>query len=295
MNHAFIILAHTQPALLNRILSRLKASNHFFFINIDKKACYDEFSPILRDNNVSYISNLCVYHGGFSMITVTLHLLEAVAKSKVKIDYVHLISGQDYPVVSNEEFDDRFERADGYSFMWYDRDDEHARWIVPGGIYEKRYRWWCFSREDIKISFLRWFVAKFDSCSHRFLIRKRIEGIRAGWQWFSWHISVVCFVLNYLNDNQEYLRRFRHTCCTDELIFHTLLYPHLERLKIHKSDALRYIDWYPKRQYTGKLPLVLEEVDYDDIINSKALLCRKVDSKKSSKLLDMLDRAAIIF
>lgn len=289
MNHAFIILAHTQPALLNRILGRLKASNHFFFINIDRKACYDEFSPILKNNNVSYVSNLYVYHGGFSMIAVTLHLLEAVTKSKVKIDYVHLISGQDYPVVSNEEFDGRFEHSDGYSFMWYDRDDEHARWIVPGGIYEKRYRWWCFSREDNKIAYLRWIDEKLDKCSRRFLIRKRIEGIRAGWQWFSWHIDVVTFVLNYLNDNQEYLKRFRHTYCTDELFFHTLLYPYLDSLKIRKDDALRYIDWHPKRLYTGKLPMVLEEVDFYDIKNSGALLCRKVDAKKSAKLLDMLD------
>ena len=223
------------------------------------------------------------------MIATTLHLLEATRRSDVHFDYVHSISGQDYPVVGNEEFDDRMERADGFSFMWYDRDEEHAKWIQPGGYYERRYRWWCLSRERVRSGLMKKVLGKFDQYSRVFLVRKKIEGIRAGWSWFTWHHSVVDFVLDFMERHPEYLRRFHHTYCCDELIFHTLLYPHLDRLKIHKDNALRYIEWHPKRSYSGKLPLLLEETEYDDIIGSGALFCRKVDGKASVRLLDQLD------
>lgn len=36
-NHAFLILAHKQPGLLSRIVSVLKAPNHYFFIHVDAK------------------------------------------------------------------------------------------------------------------------------------------------------------------------------------------------------------------------------------------------------------------
>ena len=39
-NHAFLILAHNQPELLSRIVSVLKAPNHYFFIHVDAK-CED--------------------------------------------------------------------------------------------------------------------------------------------------------------------------------------------------------------------------------------------------------------
>ncbi len=223
------------------------------------------------------------------MIATTLHLLEAVRRTKIHFDYVHSISGQDYPVVSNEAFDARMEAANGYSFMWYDRDEEHASWIVPGGYYERRYRWWCLSREKVRIPFMRKVLGKFDQYSRKFLVRKRIEGIRAGWSWFTWHVSVMNFVLEYMSTHPEYLRRFRHTYCCDELIFHTLLYPYLDNLKIHKDNALRYIEWHPKRAYNGKLPLLLEETEYEDIIRTGALFCRKVDSRVSERLLEKLD------
>lgn len=38
MNHAFLILAHDSPELLQRIVNRLKAPNHYIFIHLDIKS-----------------------------------------------------------------------------------------------------------------------------------------------------------------------------------------------------------------------------------------------------------------
>lgn len=54
------------------------------------------------------------------------------------------------------------------------------------------------------------------------------------------------------------------------------------------NNSFRYVDWHPKHDYTS-LPLILDERDYDDIVNSGMLFCRKVELGKSDTLLDMLD------
>ena len=52
MNHAFIIQVHTQPELLDRILKRLNAPNHYFFINVDGKSDYEQFDKIVTGGGI---------------------------------------------------------------------------------------------------------------------------------------------------------------------------------------------------------------------------------------------------
>ena len=120
--------------------------------------------------------------------------------------------------------------------------------------------------------------------------RKSIKGVRAGWVWFSWHRNVVTFVVNYFIENPNFLKRFKHTSCCDEIIFHTLLYPYLDELNICKEDSKRFIEWHPKRQYTGRLPLILNESEYREIIESGVVFCRKVEPDISNILMDLLDK-----
>ncbi len=125
----------------------------------------------------------------------------------------------------------------------------------------------------------------------RFLpFRKDICGgeVYAGWNWFSWHYSVMEYVLSYLRDNPQYLSRWKLTNCCDELIFHTMLNDKTKELNIDRYNSLRFVEWHPKREFTT-LPLVLDEREYEDIIESGAFFCRKIHPGTSEKLMSMLD------
>lgn len=37
LKHAFLVMAHAYPELLNLTIGRLEADNHYFFVHIDKK------------------------------------------------------------------------------------------------------------------------------------------------------------------------------------------------------------------------------------------------------------------
>lgn len=70
-----------------------------------------------------------VYHAGFSIVRAEISLIKAAMSFPKKMDYLHLISGHDYPCTSNEEFDRFFKQCpSGRSYMHYDNDEQHIMW-----------------------------------------------------------------------------------------------------------------------------------------------------------------------
>ncbi|MDR1678855.1 MAG: beta-1,6-N-acetylglucosaminyltransferase [Prevotellaceae bacterium] len=289
-NHAFLIIAHAYPELLEDIVNLLMASNHYFFINIDKKNkeiwFTDAISRLQKSKNVFFIEPVRVNHGGFSQVSATLKLLEEAYKSSEKMDYFHLISGQDYPCVSNTDLDAKFE-CEEKSYMHFDSPEEIIEWRKQK--YPSRVNYFNFT--DLHIPFLPYKILKlFNGGLNRvakIYKRKSILTIYAGWQWFSWHRKVVEYVLTFVNDNPLYVGRFKNTKLVDELFFHTMLYDKAEELNIEKYNALRYIEWYPKRE-AETLPVILDEREYDDIVSSAVIFCRKIHPSISIKLIDLL-------
>lgn len=289
MKHGFLITAHKDPGQLFDLLSLLNTSNHYFYINIDKKMPnHKDVAENLKSKipNSKY-THMEVSHGGYSQIKCTLNLLKLAAEDRM--DYCHLLSGQDFPCQSNKYFDDFFEHVNGKSFMQYDNQEQHNCWVQTK--YQKRTRCWYFN--DIKhreIKIIDIFVKILNKISCRILWRSKIDDLRAGCNWFSWNKQVVKHVLNEEIENPEFFSRFKHTSCCDEVIFHTLLYPKLKELNIDPTNSLRYVNWDKQDAIRKKdnTPLILNEEEYDEIIKSKAFFCRKVDIVISKKLKQML-------
>ncbi|WP_300915788.1 beta-1,6-N-acetylglucosaminyltransferase [Bacteroides acidifaciens] len=291
LRHAFLITAHKEPDLLIDLVRLLSAENHYIIVNIDKKS-------ELRGGVEPTIGKCCnqviftyynVSHGGYSQISTTIKLLKLA--SELDVDYCHLISGQDFPCKSMAEFDCFFEVHNGESYMWFDSEEQHEIWSKVK--YPSRVDRLYFN--DIPFQehyYVKLVVFYLNRLFSRFKFRSKIPNLRAGWNWFSWNKKVVSFVLNKYKDDISFFNRFKYTNCCDEIVFHTLLYPHLEQLKIHKDNSLRYINW-TKMSENGILPnapLVLTEKDLNDIDNHEVFFCRKVDTTISRSLLKILSQ-----
>lgn len=293
-NHAFLILAHKQPKLLARALSALSASNHHFFINVDGKSNnYDEFVELIGKSNIPNVhfleKRIKCYWGGISLVDAEIELLKAAKDYSVHFDYYHLISGQDYPLRNNEQFDAFFEDTDD-SFMCYDYEKNINKERWKARLKRKTCQFYPNeSRPLWKMAFIGIFLYN-PIGKWLFGGRKPIPNLASGWQWFSWSAIVVDYVLQYLETNPRYYRRFDHTGSPDEIFFNTLLYPQIDKLKIRKHFPLRYISWATYRPIdTPKRPYNLNEQDYERVINSAAFFCRKVDEVESKTFLDMVD------
>ena len=290
-NHAFLILAHNQPRLLTRTLSHLSAPNHHFFINVDAKSKhYKEMVDFVNKHkgeaNVHFIKKpVACYWAGISLVDAEIKLLKTAMEYPVEFDYYHLISGTDYPLRSNDQFDAFFENTDD-SFMCFNFEEDIDYWMPIYKMKTNQYH------TNGKHTFCeKVFLRIVNSRAGRTLFkRKPLPTLAGGWQWFSWSDNVVKYVLDYLAEHPNFRRRFNHTSSPDEHFFTTMLYSHLDELKIRKHFPLRYISWHAYREIeTKKRPYNLNELDYDRVINSAAFFCRKVDEMESAKFLDMVD------
>lgn len=291
MKHGFMIMTHAFPKQLEEIVNLLEAPNHYFFINIDKKQDEKPFKQLLQDHKNIYFTEgknrIRVVHGGFSQIQAEISLL-TLANNK-GMDYFHLISGQDFPCVPNNQFDKFFEENEGKSYMHYDSPEEANIWIKDK--YPKRYKIFYFRDIQTRLGNCIDTLARkiLNAICRPFPFRSDIPNIAAGWNWFSWHKSVTHYVLDYIKSNPFYLKRWHHTHCCDEMVFHTLLNKKTEELNIEKFNSLRYIEWHPKREYQS-LPLILDEREYEDIVKKNAFFCRKIHPKLSHKLVLLLKK-----
>ena len=286
-NHAFLLMVHKQPNLMGRIIRVLAKENHHFFIHVDKKVKrMDEFVDAVKNvHNVHFAKKrVSVYHCGISQLYALMGLFDEALHEEPQMDFFHVISGQDYPVRSNEQFDAFFEKTD-HSFMYINSEELQLGTINNLRLSED----WHLNRTSGR--FYKWFYKLHMPHILGVLFpRKQIPDYWGAWDWFSWSRRVLVFVMDYLNDNPKYVKRFNHTVCPTENIFSTLLKRHCEELGIEHKNPLRYISWHPHRPIvTTYRPFNFTEEDYMYIIDSKAFFCRKVDENESSKLLDMID------
>lgn len=296
-NHAFIIPAHKQPQLLHRILKNLEFPNHYFFIHVNKKVKdISAFVNALQDvKNVEFVERICIYHGTISQVYATIKLLKATDKHPVHFHYIHQISGQDYPLRSNQQFDEYFEGTND-SFMCYAHETnleevQKSRLCRTSGYYPN------IQLDGLIGKYIRYFckIVGNNNVVKFVFPRTQIDNLSNGWDWFSWSDKVLDYVLCQINktDNEGYqlLERFSHTLSPSEMYFQTLLKPHLETLHIRKHFPLRYVSWQPHRPIsTNYRPFNLNELDYDFILKTPAFFCRKVDEIESAKLLDLIDK-----
>ena len=216
-------------------------------------------------------------------------LKKSLAYKNAHIDYFHLISGADFPCKSNDEIDRYFETHKGKSYMWFDSDEETTEWRKRK--YPDRYRLYHFHdigyNNNWIINVFRPIIEKVQH--HHIYLRPEIKNVYAGWNWFSWHRSVVEYALCQIELHPKKLERMRYCTCIDEIFFHTMLHDDADWLGIETRNALRYIDWHPTRP-AKTLPLVLDERDYTAIKESDAIFCRKVQPGVSERLLRMLEK-----
>lgn len=280
---------HREPDLFGRIIRRIAAPNHFIFVNVDAKYPYFERFKAEAEGlpNIIFTKRINVMHGGFSQVACTLEQLEELYAKVPDFTYMHTISGQDYPCVTTELFDAFFE-GNTRSYMMLDTKEEQAEWCMDK--YSKRIEKWYFDDWFNRPWMWKLHLKGFISRPMRLVKRPYgdMHAIWGGWNWFSLHRSVVDYFLKFVEANPRYLKRFHLTNCCDELVFATMLYPHLTELNIENRNSKRYVNWHSPRRKTNA-PLLLNENEYEDVVKSGAFFCRKVSLPESAKLLEMLD------
>lgn len=297
MKFAFLLLAHEDPENLRRLVHALDDPHFDFYVHVDAKKDIAEFgfdSYALRHSPLTVLEKrISTYWGDMTLVDAMLALYRRAYETGEYDRYITL-SGLDYPLKSNEEI----LKALG------DQNREYISARTLGKDLAFKIQGIYIWKHIFLARVARHLLGHYGVVMHPQKLRIHKNDRTKYPVWFSsqWHAlsgEFVAYMLKTLEENPSIRRFFRYSYAPDELLIPTILF--------NSSFASRAIPGdFPENQDFEELfrtlpavhhlrreksnVVVFREEDYNELMNSGKLFCRKVRTGPSDGLLDRIDR-----
>lgn len=254
------------------------------FIHFDSRSLknYDKnlINEIKNSENVQYFDSTYEVGWGSFNHYLAIHKLLIEVRKNNEIKYVHIISGQDMPIVSRKQI---------YSFSCENKNSIYMSCtkftdISKESIKRRLYCRSLFPKVHLKSNISK-FLQIIDFVQYLYP-RKKLGNfseneIYKGMIWSSFPSIFIDEIVQQFK-NQKFRKDLEHTRIPEEFILQTIAMNSKFRENVI-FDHKRYMLWEFKN---GSSPGILDETDYELIINSNNLFARKIDSKISRLLRD---------
>jgi hypothetical protein len=279
MRIAYLILAHKDPELLDRLVSKLSNPDADIYIQLDNKADINEFKHIENSENINFIDKrIDTFWGNYSIIDATLTGFKQILNTNKNYTHINLLSGQDYPLKSAQEIQDFLFANSDKTFMRLLSISDNE-WL-QGKERIMKYSFGDFRLLPGKYSLQR--LANTILPDRKLPLKLKAYG---GSQWLTITPECALYTINYLNNNPKLKRFFRATWAIDEIFFQTILMNSPLKHKL-VNDSLRFIE-----QQGNSRPTVFTINEAESLIGSGKFFARKFDQQVDSQILDYLDTA----
>lgn len=271
MNHCVIMTVYTDLHQVNKFISTMP-ENWDVYVHVDNKS---NINVNDIDSRAHVLKIYDVYWGSFNHLLAFWKMIE-IAYYKKDYDYFHLVSGQDFWSKSLVEVKQIIEEGKIYldvvfDPMWYDGGYEIYAYATLAPLCDIRKPFWGIVNRLLRR------IQDFLNLKKR----KPNYTLYGGSVYCSLTKEAVeeCF-RSYIA--KDLLSKLKYSSIGEEIFFQTILMNSRLKSKII-NNSLRYVDWSCEVR-----PKVLKEEDYNKIVDSKTIFCRKVDSAKSKELLNKL-------
>ena len=298
MKIAYLIIAHRYPEQVVRLVSRLNTPEVVFLIHLDKKADNDTYQVLLDafmgQANVFFIKRCVCHWAGFGIIRACMQGMREALERGLKFDYLALLSGQDYPIKTNEYISQFLQERLGTSFIHHNP-FPYAAWKDDDNGWD-RIRYWHFIRSTARYSYSRRNL--FTSRIGRRLLTPLLHvALRlfphqrtfpAGWhpyggaQFWCLHRQHVEYIDQVVRQRPALVRFFRFVYVPDEIFFQTLMGNSPYTGAIH-NDTLTFVEW-------ERPGATLYKSDMANLLASPYLFARKFDTTVDAEVLDLIDQ-----
>ncbi len=296
MRLAYIILAHKLPEQVVRLVKKLNTSTATFFVHIDRKAPEETYKKIteglLSFENVHFLQRYPIYYGDYGHVRAPLAGIRRLIEMGIPFDYVILITGQDYPIKSNDQIENFLRSSGQRAFMeFFPLPDK--RWGDENGGLD-RINYWHLHWKGWELPIVKRIRALLPLPEQMWSALARLLPLEhrspVDLKWFGgsayWILNKECveYVNTFIQENEALTTFFEHTGIPNEIFFQTLLLN--SPLKDQVVNAsLRYIVWSNARH-----PAVLTKQDFETFMKTENLFARKFDITVDETVLDMIDR-----
>lgn len=289
---AYLISAYTEPSTLENMIYLLNNSEVDFYIHVDKHVDINDFqSQLCKLPNVHFLKGdmrVDVYWGGYSQVKLQYNMIKEMLNSKIIYERVVNLTGTDYPIWSNDKLLEYFGNVDKEYIIGFDVSREKGN-----KNNQKKYIYiWKLDNISIFTNFL-----------NKLHIKKARNYNALGYNIYFgseyWALTYNC--LKYLIEAYEsdicLKRILKSSYVPSEAWIHTLFFNSKYRDKgIVISDGVYkgLSELSPLTYFVYKDAIkILDEKDYDDIVQSRKPFARKIIVGKSKKLIDQLNKDRI--
>lgn len=275
MRIAYLILIHKGFELFKRMFKAIYHPDNIYLIHVDRKSSRGFWDEVVRFvapySNTGFMErDNCVW-AGYSQVAVQLSGIRQLIESGGKWDFFINMSGQDFPLQTQEEIMSYLEGNKGKNFLHII--DQRKDW--PRSL--RRIKYMCF---EIKTPFLSGIL--------RTPIRRPyLKGVRpyAGSEWF----ILNCAFCKYLISNpglKKFTDFYKYTSTPDESFFQTVIMNSEFRSSVI-PDNKRVIVWEG-----GNNPRIFRITDLEFLLKraQKVFFARKFDLSIDGEIVDELER-----
>lgn len=282
MKVVYAIVCHriTNP-LLHTVGYLSSFEDNIVLIHVDKKSDIKKFL-FLEKSNVHLIPNrVDVTWGALSLTRSVLQLMEF--SLNFQYDFFFLLYGDDIPLKSNSDLKNLLNSFSDYNFISFDKTatvehiENRVKYLHPDEFFQRDAK--LLTRVKKKaFALTRDIFYKNKSFEES---RHRLPPLYKGSNWFGLTADTIKYILDYISDNEWFLKVFDKSFAADETVFHTIIKTN-PKLKIFEHtdypiSCLKYIDWQSGPDY----PKALGEEDQLKIKASTCFFARKIDADAS--------------
>ncbi len=285
--HAYLIIAHNEPWLLQTLVRLIDDERNDIFIAVDTRTDINIFKDVKAMKSHLTFTKQCDNRWGSVKQIETEYVLFEAARSYGRYSYYHLLSGQDLPIKSQDYIHETCEILQGKEFVGFVKSTPQ---YINELEHKTRFYYILQSHFRCRNSFEKIIVRPIQKGS---IFLQKVVGIKRryavelkkGCNW----VSITDDFCKYLIEcKAEVLKMFNHTFCPDEIFLQTILWNSPFRNNVYDFNdeyhsCLRYIDW------NRGTPYIWAEKDFDELTDDKneCFFARKFSSE-NKRLVDWI-------
>ena len=295
---AYLIFAHKNPDQLGRLLGKLYYPGCMFYIHVDAKSTVKPFvlaATQVPSASITWLTKRTpVSWGDFSLSAAYLNGFQTILQKRPEPDFIITLSGQDYPIVTNQALHNWLANHIDQTILDYDvvtedsphlieRVDRYYLSIKPHRTIVYPYP----NPQDFK---KRLFNATLRLSDLFNLPRQFPMGhqLYFGTNWFQVKPTTARYLVEFARSNPAYVKFARTTFVPDEFFFQTILLNAPDRIRnTIYNHRMTFMQWdRPEGSYTK--PISVRELP--NMLNSGKFFARKFDETVDNEVLDRLDQ-----
>ena len=128
--HAYLIIAHNHWEQLKVLLQLLDDERNDIYLHIDKKSKEVDRNSLenaVKSSTLYFVPQISVQWAGYSQVKCEMNLIEHALNEQYS--YLHLLSGVDLPLKTQDEIHHFFEENEGKEFIQFNSSPMEERYL----------------------------------------------------------------------------------------------------------------------------------------------------------------------